>query len=271
MPCSRVRVVFQIFTRCLASNLSVVCPCTVRSHSLTVRCCRPARLVSDVPTALVCAYCPRTYGVISFVAIYSTVLTYAHRSLWSIGHQRLPAIALCSGHSGPVGPLLFQLCFSVSPPTVARPASLSLPLQVPGQGLACGAGSWLPEGVSDPAPLPPQYLLGYCLPVSYQTYLPCLCALSALALMPSFVVVYSTVSHIKPFGPNCIKIDFDSDVVHCLPAAPYFKFPLRDQHLDVGRRLTLVCDAVAIPAASYTWYRDGLPLASDPDMDIEVW
>ena len=55
----------------------------------------------------------------------------------------------CSGHSGPVGPLLFQLCFSVSPPTVARPASLSLPLRVPDQGLACGAGCWLPEGVSD--------------------------------------------------------------------------------------------------------------------------
>ena len=67
----------------------------------------------------------------------------------------------CSGHSGPVGPLLFQLCFSVSPPTVARPASLPLPLRVPGQGLACGAGCWLPEGVSDPAPLPPQYLLGH--------------------------------------------------------------------------------------------------------------
>ena len=47
--------------------------------------------------------------------------------------------------------LLFQLCFSVSPPTVARPASLSLPLRVPGQGLTCGAGCWLPEGVSDPA------------------------------------------------------------------------------------------------------------------------
>ena len=42
----------------------------------------------------------------------------------------------CSCHSGPVGPLLFQLCFSVSP-------------------------RWLPEGVSDPAPLPPQYLLGH--------------------------------------------------------------------------------------------------------------
>ena len=90
------------------------------------------------------------------------VLTYAHRSRWSIGHQRHPLRHRgCSGHSGPVGPLLFQLCFSVSPPTVARPASLSLPLRVPGQGLACGAGCWLPEGVSDPAPLPPQYLLGH--------------------------------------------------------------------------------------------------------------
>ena len=65
----------------------------------------------------------------------------------------------CSCHS--VGPLLFQLCFSVSPPTVARPASLPLPLRVPGQGLACGAGCRLPEGVSNPAPLPPQYLLGH--------------------------------------------------------------------------------------------------------------
>ena len=67
----------------------------------------------------------------------------------------------CSGHSSPVGPLLFQLCFSVSPPTVTRPTSLPLPLRVPGQGLACGAGCWLSEGVSDTAPLPPQYLLGH--------------------------------------------------------------------------------------------------------------
>ena len=102
-------------------------------------------------------------------------LIYAHRSRWSIGHQRPPppptppprhpspshSVLGCSGHSGSVGPLLFQLCFSVSPPTVARPASLPLPLRVPGQGLACGAGCWLPEGVSDPAPLPPQYLLSH--------------------------------------------------------------------------------------------------------------
>ena len=42
-----------------------------------------------------------------------------------------------------------------------RPASLPLPLRVPCQGLACGAGSWLAEGVSDPAALPSQYLLGH--------------------------------------------------------------------------------------------------------------
>ena len=35
----------------------------------------------------------------------------------------------CSCHTGPVGPLLFQLCFSVSPPNVARPASLPLRLR----------------------------------------------------------------------------------------------------------------------------------------------
>ena len=67
----------------------------------------------------------------------------------------------CSGHSSPVGPLLLQLCFSISPSTVARPASLPLPLQVPGQGLASGIGCWLPVDVSDPAPCPPQYLLGH--------------------------------------------------------------------------------------------------------------
>ena len=41
-----------------------------------------------------------------------------------------------SGHSRPVDPLLFQFSFSVSPPTVARLASLSLPLRVPSQ--SCG-------------------------------------------------------------------------------------------------------------------------------------
>ena len=58
-------------------------------------------------------------------------------------------------------PVQLVPCFSVLPPTVVRPASLPLSLLVPGQGLACGAGCWLPEGVSEPAPLPLQYLLGH--------------------------------------------------------------------------------------------------------------
>ena len=68
----------------------------------------------------------------------------------------LPAITLCSGLLWP-----FQTSWSLAVSALLRClASLSLPLRVPGQGLACGAGCWLPEGVSDLAPLPPQYLLG---------------------------------------------------------------------------------------------------------------
>ena len=92
------------------------------------------------------------------------LLTYARRSQWSIGHQRPPAIALCSG-------LLLSFRTSWSPAISALlqclasnccEAGLSSSTPAgPGQGLACGAGCCLPEGVSDPAPLPPQYLLGH--------------------------------------------------------------------------------------------------------------
>ena len=40
---------------------------------------------------------------------------------------------------------------------------LSLALRVPGQRLACGAGFWFPEGVSNPVPFPPQNLLSHWL------------------------------------------------------------------------------------------------------------
>ena len=93
---------------------------------------------------------------------YLLLMPLAPSGAWAINDPPPSHSVLgCSCDSGPVGPLLFQLCFSVSPPTVARPASLPFPLRVPGQGLACGAGCWLPEGVSDAAPLPPQYLLGH--------------------------------------------------------------------------------------------------------------
>ena len=88
--------------------------------------------------------------------------------MWSIGHRRPLAIALCSALILLLLSslyLLLEFWLSVSPPAVARPASLPLSLRVPGQNLACGAGCWLPEGVSDPAPLPLQNLVLLLVPV----------------------------------------------------------------------------------------------------------
>ena len=124
-------------------------------------------IISDVLLKNTCLCSDRLLGrTVSFIqrASYSTYLLMpiAPGGAFAIKDPSPSHSVLgCSGYSGPVGPLLFQLCFSVSPPTVARPASLPLPLRVPDQGLVCGTGCWLPEGVSDPAPLPPQYLLGH--------------------------------------------------------------------------------------------------------------
>ena len=85
------------------------------------------------------------------------LLTVEHRPSTSPRHCTLSWATLA------ISVHLVPCCFSsasliiVSPPTVARLASL--PLWVLGQGLACGAGGWLPEGVSIPALLFPQYLL----------------------------------------------------------------------------------------------------------------
>ena len=90
-------------------------------------------------------------------------LTYAHRSRCNIGHLRPLAIALCSGLLWP-----FQSSWSLIVSALLQclasnscEAGLSLPLRVSSQGLACGAGCWLPEGGFDPASLPLQYLLGH--------------------------------------------------------------------------------------------------------------
>ena len=105
-------------------------------------------------------------GLVSLVSVYCDyLLTYAHRSQWSIGHQRPPAIALCSG-------LLLSFPTSCSPAvsTLASVSRLHLLRGWPLFLFPCGfqvrtwrvvAGCWLPEGVSDPAPLPPQYLFGH--------------------------------------------------------------------------------------------------------------
>ena len=108
------------------------------------------------------------------------LLTYAYHSQWSIGHQRPshppsppppppplpphPAIALCSG-------LFLSFRTTWSPAVSALPQCLAsncceagLSFSSPA-GSRSGLGVWcwmlLPEGVSDPSPLPPQYLLGH--------------------------------------------------------------------------------------------------------------
>ena len=92
------------------------------------------------------------------------LLTYAHRSRWSIGHLRPLAIALCSGLLWP-----FQTSWSLAVPALIQclasnccEAGLSSSSPAGSRsGLACGAGCWLPEGVSDPPWFPSQYLLGW--------------------------------------------------------------------------------------------------------------
>lgn len=52
-------------------------------------------------------------------------------------------------------------------------------------------------------------------------------------------------------------------------ARPYFRFPLPDQHADIGSQLTWRCEAKAIPSGYYFWYKDGVNIHSVPgDMDI---
>ncbi|XP_076455738.1 contactin-3-like [Babylonia areolata] len=55
-----------------------------------------------------------------------------------------------------------------------------------------------------------------------------------------------------------------------LGARPYFISPLRDQHVDVRSQLTWRCDARANPPATYTWYKNGQVVTSDPEQGIRV-
>ncbi|XP_025080702.1 contactin-like [Pomacea canaliculata] len=67
-----------------------------------------------------------------------------------------------------------------------------------------------------------------------------------------------------------VKNTANSTITINVHASPYFLFPLRNQHLDVGSQLTWVCDAVAIPSATYTWYKDGEILVTDTGKDVMV-
>ncbi|XP_067683459.1 contactin-like isoform X1 [Haliotis asinina] len=45
-----------------------------------------------------------------------------------------------------------------------------------------------------------------------------------------------------------------------IQSEPYFTYPLRNQHTDVGGQLTWHCEAAGTPTPTYTWYKDGVPL-----------
>lgn len=47
-------------------------------------------------------------------------------------------------------------------------------------------------------------------------------------------------------------------------ARPYFSYPLKSQHVDIGSKLTWRCEATAMPEPVYEWYKDGLLLAVIP-------
>ena len=53
-------------------------------------------------------------------------------------------------------------------------------------------------------------------------------------------------------------------------AVPFFPMPLQDQHVDVGSSFTLRCQAKAVPAPTYQWYKDGEPLTLDTDMELSI-
>ncbi|XP_070192772.1 contactin-like isoform X2 [Littorina saxatilis] len=49
---------------------------------------------------------------------------------------------------------------------------------------------------------------------------------------------------------------------------PYFSYPLADQHIDLGSRLTWHCEARGIPPPTYRWYKDGQPLQNSTGVKI---
>ena len=124
--------------------------------------------------SLLCAYLV-TYLCPSLPVEHRPSTTPRHRNDPPPSHSVLG----CSGHSRPVGPLLFQLCFSVSPPTVARSASLSLP---------CGfqVRAWrvvLDAGFLRVCPVQPHFLRSICLatgscPARSHMYIELLCQYS---------------------------------------------------------------------------------------------
>ena len=113
-----------------------------------------------------CGSCNKTVTKTSTTksGIMIIIIIIVFGSYWSTCHlqelSRHPGI-VSQAAPGVSYPLCFSLqaasgvshplCFSlqIAAPGVLGAASLSLSLWVPGQGLACGAGHWLSDGVSN--------------------------------------------------------------------------------------------------------------------------
>jgi hypothetical protein len=56
----------------------------------------------------------------------------------------------------------------------------------------------------------------------------------------------------------------DNSLYFFISAKPFFSYPLKHQHVDIGSKLTWRCEATAIPEPVYEWYKDGVPLVAVP-------
>ena len=121
----------------------------VKSEDDSVGCTRPACVLYQSKVSCSHRKSLKDHSEFSLLTYLCPSLPVEHRPSTTPRHRTLFWAALV------IPDQLVPCCFS------SRLASLPLPLRVPGQGLACGAGYWLPEGVSDPVPLPTQYLLGH--------------------------------------------------------------------------------------------------------------
>ncbi|KAK7493986.1 hypothetical protein BaRGS_00014868 [Batillaria attramentaria] len=53
-----------------------------------------------------------------------------------------------------------------------------------------------------------------------------------------------------------------------IQAEPYFSYPLTDQHVDLGSKLTWHCEARGKPTPTYTWYKNGQVLQNSTGVRI---
>ncbi|XP_022316570.2 contactin-3-like isoform X2 [Crassostrea virginica] len=54
------------------------------------------------------------------------------------------------------------------------------------------------------------------------------------------------------------------NVTLVIESKPFFSYPLKHQHVDIGSKLTWRCEATAMPEPVYEWFKDGVRLSNIP-------